>query len=104
MNGTGADWSDSEGDSSIYKLKYERAKKELKVFERRMQQQHDDDMEQMMVLKKQLDKKVGVKSSLFFELCRTIQPRNLNSYTKTQISQLLDKNSKIRPTSFTTLI
>ncbi len=59
MNETGADWSDSEGDSSIYKHKYERAKKELQVAERRLQQQHEDDMEQLAVIKKQLEKKVS---------------------------------------------
>ena len=34
--------------------------KELEYTKKRLQQQHEDDMEQLMALKKQLEKKVGV--------------------------------------------
>ena len=57
MNG-GADYSDEDGENSIFKQKYERAMKELEFTKRRLQQQHEDDMEQLMGLKKQLEKKV----------------------------------------------
>ena len=58
MNG-GVDYSDEDGENSIYKQKYERAMKELEFTKRRLQQQHEDDMEQLIGLKKQLEKKVG---------------------------------------------
>ncbi|TRY65483.1 hypothetical protein TCAL_17352, partial [Tigriopus californicus] len=55
MNGS-AD-SDEDGEPSIFKQKYERAIKELEFTKKRLAQQHDDDMEQLMALKKQLEKK-----------------------------------------------
>ncbi len=58
MNG-GAEYSDEDGENSIYKQKYERAIKELEFTKRRLQQQHEDDMEQLIGLKKQLEKKVS---------------------------------------------
>lgn len=57
MNGA-AD-SDEDGEPSIFKQKYERAIKELEFTKKRLAQQHDDDMEQLMALKKQLEKKVN---------------------------------------------
>ena len=61
-NGAGADDSDEDnggaGGKSLYKSKYERAAKELEVAKKRLQTQHEDDMEQLMALKKQLEKKV----------------------------------------------
>ncbi|XP_059090834.1 unconventional myosin-XVIIIa-like isoform X2 [Tigriopus californicus] len=56
MNGS-AD-SDEDGEPSIFKQKYERAIKELEFTKKRLAQQHDDDMEQLMALKKQLEKKL----------------------------------------------
>ncbi len=56
MNGA-AD-SDEDAEPSIYKQKYERAMKELEYTKKRLQQQHEDDMEQLLALKKQLEKKV----------------------------------------------
>lgn len=46
-----------EGDG-VYKQRYERALKELEFTKRRLQQQHEDDLEQLVGLKKQLEKKV----------------------------------------------
>jgi len=54
------DLSDSEGDSSIYKQKYERAIKEIGILKQRLHRQHEDDMEQLVALKKQLEKKVSL--------------------------------------------
>jgi myosin-18 len=65
MNG-GVDYSDEDGENSIYKQKYERAMKELEFTKRRLQQQHEDDMEQLVGLKKQLEKKVKGISTLEF--------------------------------------
>lgn len=53
----GGGGSDSDG---VYKARYERAIKELEFTKRRLQQQHEDDLEQLIGLKKQLEKKVGV--------------------------------------------
>ena len=57
MNGAPED--DADGvEPTIYKQKYERVMKELDFTKKRLQQQHEDDLEQLMALKKQLEKKV----------------------------------------------
>ncbi|XP_044737975.1 unconventional myosin-XVIIIa isoform X4 [Chrysoperla carnea] len=50
---------EGEGDTSVYKAKYERAVRELEFTRRRLQQQHEDDLEQLVGLKKQLEKKLS---------------------------------------------
>ncbi|XP_067015744.2 unconventional myosin-XVIIIa isoform X4 [Anabrus simplex] len=60
MNGVGSeDEEDGEGDVGVYKQRYERAARELEFTKRRMQQQHEDDLEQLVGLKKQLEKKLA---------------------------------------------
>jgi hypothetical protein len=61
MNGSGDHSDDDSGEASIYKPKYERAMKELELTRRRLQQQHEDDMEQVAAVKKQLEKKVRLR-------------------------------------------
>lgn len=58
--GVGSD-EDGEGeeDAGVYKHRYERTVRELEFTRRRLQQQHEDDLEQLVGLKKQLEKKVG---------------------------------------------
>ena len=56
--GEGYDGLDEGEHSSIYKQKYERAAKELDYTKKRLQQQHEDDLEQLVAMKKQLEKKV----------------------------------------------
>ena len=61
MNGGLGDSDDGVGTekgSSILRQKYERAAKDLEYAKKRLAQQHEDDMEQLMALKKQLEKKV----------------------------------------------
>ena len=65
LNGSG-DYSDSEGDSSIYKQKYERAMKEIVILKQRLSRQHEDDMEQLLAMKKQLEKKVSSSGFVYF--------------------------------------
>lgn len=56
LNGTG----ELEGEEdSAYRQRYERAVRELEITRRRLQQQHQDDLEQLIALKKQLEKKVS---------------------------------------------
>ena len=89
MNG-GVDYSDEDGENSIYKQKYERAMKELEFTKRRLQQQHEDDMEQLMGLKKQLEKKVGtfVDCLMYYNSIRIQIPDTQNTKTsKFQIIQ-----------------
>eukprot|EP00096_Caligus_rogercresseyi_P008530 TRINITY_DN274_c0_g1_i15.p1 TRINITY_DN274_c0_g1~~TRINITY_DN274_c0_g1_i15.p1 ORF type:complete len:762 (-),score=345.87 TRINITY_DN274_c0_g1_i15:862-3147(-) len=50
---------DENGEPSFYKEKYERAMKELEFAKKRLQQQHEDDLEQLMAVKKQLEKKLN---------------------------------------------
>lgn len=53
------DVGNDEGNDSIYKLKYERATKELEFTKRRLQTQHEHDLDQLIGLKKQLEKKLS---------------------------------------------
>lgn len=59
-NGVGEsdDGEDGEGGGA-YKQRYERAVRELEFTRRRLQQQHQDDLEQLIGLKKQLEKKLS---------------------------------------------
>ncbi|XP_054281459.1 unconventional myosin-XVIIIa-like isoform X1 [Macrosteles quadrilineatus] len=51
---------EGEGDDeSAYKQRYERAARELAFTRRRLQQQHQDDLEQLVALKKQFEKKLS---------------------------------------------
>ncbi|XP_037947751.1 unconventional myosin-XVIIIa isoform X2 [Teleopsis dalmanni] len=45
--------------NSVYKLKYERVARELEFTKRRLQTQHEHDLEQLVGLKKQLEKKLA---------------------------------------------
>lgn len=51
--------NDDGHNSSIYKLKYERTAKELEFTKRRLQTQHEHDLDQLVGLKKQLEKKLA---------------------------------------------
>lgn len=50
--------ADDEG-SSAYRLKYERVARELEFTKKRLQTQHEHDLEQLVGLKKQLEKKLA---------------------------------------------
>lgn len=57
--GVGSDEDgECEEDGGVYKQRYERTARELEFTRRRLQQQHEDDLEQLVGLKKQLEKKV----------------------------------------------
>lgn len=60
LNGISEDDEEGEGDGGVYKQRYERALRELEFTKRRLQQQHEDDLEQLVGLKKQLEKKVRI--------------------------------------------
>lgn len=57
LNGISEDDEDPDSEA-VYKQRYERAMRELEFTKRRLQQQHEDDLEQLVALKKQLEKKV----------------------------------------------
>ncbi|XP_023022661.2 myosin heavy chain-like isoform X4 [Leptinotarsa decemlineata] len=59
LNGICEEDEDGDGDGGVYKQRYERAVKELEFTKRRLQQQHEDDLEQLIGLKKQLEKKLA---------------------------------------------
>lgn len=50
---------DDEGSSSAYRLKYERVARELEFTKKRLHTQHEHDLEQLVGLKKQLEKKLA---------------------------------------------
>lgn len=51
--------NDDEGSGSAYRLKYERVARELEFTKKRLQTQHEHDLEQLVGLKKQLEKKLA---------------------------------------------
>lgn len=60
---------DLEGDeagANAYRLKYERVARELEFTKKRLQTQHEHDLEQLIALKKQLEKKVMPTFSIAF--------------------------------------
>lgn len=57
------DNANGESANSVYRIKYERAARELEFTKRRLQTQHEHDLEQLVGLKKQLEKKVRVPST-----------------------------------------
>ncbi|VEN40999.1 unnamed protein product [Callosobruchus maculatus] len=60
LNGISEEDEEGDGESGgVYKQRYERAVKELEFTRRRLQQQHEDDLEQLVGLKKQLEKKLA---------------------------------------------
>ena len=58
MNG-GHESDDEDGNASVYKGKYDRTLRDLEYTKRRMAQQHEDDLEQLATVKKQLEKKLN---------------------------------------------
>merc|ERR1719150_3297742 len=58
MNGA-HESDDDEANSSVYKSKYDRVMKDLDYTKRRMNQQHEDDLEQLASVKKTLEKKLN---------------------------------------------
>lgn len=68
LNGVSEDDEDGEADGGVYKARYERAIKELEFTKRRLQQQHEDDLEQLIGLKKQLEKKVRDYATMLITL------------------------------------
>lgn len=59
LNGLSEEDEDGEADGGVYKQRYERVARELEFTRRRLQQQHEDDLEQLVGLKKQLEKKLS---------------------------------------------
>lgn len=57
LNGVASDGEEGE-DGGVYRQRYEHAIRELEFTKRKMAQQHEDDLEQLVGLKKQLEKKV----------------------------------------------
>lgn len=53
------DGDNDEGSGSAYRLKYERVARELEFTKKRLQTQHEHDLEQLVGLKKQLEKKLN---------------------------------------------
>uniref|UniRef100_A0A1L8E4V2 Putative myosin n=1 Tax=Nyssomyia neivai TaxID=330878 RepID=A0A1L8E4V2_9DIPT len=53
------DGDNEDGAGGVYKLKYERVARELEFTKRRLQTQHEHDLEQLVGLKKQLEKKLA---------------------------------------------
>jgi len=55
----------SDNGDQYYRRRYERVCRELDYAKKRLQQQHNDDMEQLLAMKKQLEKKVNTYINIF---------------------------------------
>lgn len=58
--------ANSDRGDQYYRRRYERVCRELEYAKKRLQQQHNDDMEQLLAMKKQLEKKVSRSASGLF--------------------------------------
>ncbi|XP_077261003.1 unconventional myosin-XVIIIb isoform X3 [Temnothorax americanus] len=58
LNGVASDGEEGE-DGGVYRQRYEHAIRKLEFTKRKMAQQHEDDLEQLVGLKKQLEKKLA---------------------------------------------
>lgn len=56
---TGTEDDDDDGQPNVYRQKCERLSRELELAKQRLIQQHEDDLEQMVTIKKQLEKKLN---------------------------------------------
>ena len=52
-------YMNGDEDDSMYRMKYERTVNELDETKRRLVNQHEEDLEQMMMMKKQMEKKIN---------------------------------------------
>merc|ERR1711892_660940 len=59
INGINHTFNSDDDDAGLYRGKYERAVADLDFTKRRLVEQHEEDMEQLMMLKKQLEKKIN---------------------------------------------
>lgn len=59
LNGDLSEDEDVEANSSLYKQKYERAVRDMEIMKRRIQQQHEEEIEQKAMLKKASDKRLA---------------------------------------------
>lgn len=79
LNGISEDEDGEHEDAGgVYKLKYERVARELEFTKRRLHTQHEHDLEQLVGLKKQLEKKVR-RVLQKYQIC-IIQIANLHSF------------------------
>ena len=75
LNGSslGGEADEDDGSGSIWRGKYERTAKELEYTKKLLQSQHEEDLEQMMAIKKQLEKKVRQISNILPITVRTCE-------------------------------
>merc|ERR1711915_1142241 len=59
VNGIHHSLNSDDDDAALYRSKYERALADLDFAKRQIVEQHEEDMEQLMILKKQLEKKIN---------------------------------------------
>ena len=63
MNGVAED--DEAAEASLYKRKYEWSLREMELLKTQLKQQQEDDLDQLLLIKKQLEKKVSIQFFLF---------------------------------------
>ena len=73
-------------DDGVYRIKYERSMNELDEAKRRLVSQHEEDLEQMMTIKKQMEKKINEAYEEVDEQKRD-SAQWKNKYKKAQVSR-----------------
>ena len=79
----------ADEDESMYRMKYERVMSELDEAKRRLVNQHEEDLEQLMTVKKQMDKKLNEAYEEVDDQKRD-SAQWKNKYKKAQVKYLSD--------------
>ena len=74
----------------LLRLKYERTKSDLENAKRRLVEQHEEDLEQTMMMKKQMEKKI-IEATEEVEESKRDSAQWKNKYKKVQVSSLVKK-------------
>nr|XP_006817918.1 PREDICTED: unconventional myosin-XVIIIa [Saccoglossus kowalevskii] len=82
--------SDDDGDisDSVYRQKYERAKRELEFQEKKLQSEHEEEMDNQRALKKTVDRKLAEALEEIEDQCRIVS--NLKKKSSRQAGELQD--------------
>ena len=59
LNGEADQDEEEAADASLYRRKYEWCLREIEVLKKQLKQQQEDDLDHLLLLKKQLEKKVS---------------------------------------------
>ena len=83
-------WGNCTINHHLLRLKYERTKSDLENAKRRLVEQHEEDLEQTMMMKKQMEKKI-IEATEEVEESKRDSAQWKNKYKKVQVSSYFKK-------------